>query len=731
MEGSANVQRKNKRKKVLFISAAVLALLLIIALALAPTFVRNYLNKNGAEISGRTLSIEKIRYNYFTSSLRVYNANMYEQNSSDIFVGFDSLLVNLKPLRLLKHEFHVQQFQVVNPNARVEQNDTVFNFTDLIEFFDTGEVVEKDTVEPRSYKLNLNQIEIKNGQLSYTDQQLDHTIGMENISFLIPQIYWGGAESTADVAFDIGEGGSISSSFDYNSQTHEYSGEADFRNIELKIVLPYIQQYMNFSDIEGLLDADIFFNGLASDLNQFTLKGKADVNELVLDDENSKKVLGVKHAEADLKTMKPLMYKAELGMIRLDQPYMNLVLIDSVFNLEKLIVEQPETEEVDPKETEVESNPYDVFVDNFVIDSGLIDFSDQRLQEVFNYELSAVHVDMDSISLSSDWLEITTTMKLNKRGNLEANLGVNPYDPFSHIELNYVLSDFQLPDVNIYSKHYMGLPILFGEMYYVNKTTIIDRQLESSNELVIRNVEMGRKTGGLYDIPIKLALFILKDINGDVKLDIPVSGDLSDPKTNVGQIVWNTFKGFMFKIVASPFKALGNLLGAQPEEIEEIALVYSDTTLTGKQRRSLDLLLELEELKPELAIEMQYLNDRKLERIDAASQIVQEAYKEKHDKNPLTNQKDYLKYLQTESGRDSLVIQDYERLLASDAAKDSLIQFREKQRISMVKDYLLTQNDSTSIRVLGYDSENVLNIGSRPRFIISYKLAEDVEAQNP
>ena len=85
------------------------------------------------------------------------------------------------------------------------------------------------------------------------------------------------------------------------------------------------------------------------------------------------------------------------------------------------------------------------------------------------------------------------------------------------------------------------------------------------------------KTGGLYDVPIKLALFILKDINGDVKLDIPVSGDLSDPKTNINKIVWETFKGFMFKIVASPFKALGNLLGAQPDEIEEITLVYSDS----------------------------------------------------------------------------------------------------------------------------------------------------------
>ncbi|WP_167614111.1 DUF748 domain-containing protein [Maribellus sediminis] len=724
MGSTEAIHKKNKRRQIFITASVILVVLIAIALAVAPGIIRNYINKNGTELTGRTLSVEKLKYNYFTSTLSISKAKMYEQNDTDIFVGFDSLLINLKPLRLLKNEFNVQQFKVVNLKAQVVQNDTIFNFTDLIEFFTTGVEAPVDTIVKEPYKLNLNQIEIKNGQLSYTDKQLDHTIAMENISFLIPQIYWGGAESTADVAFNIGDGGSISSSFDYNSKTHEYSGEADFKNLNLEIILPYIQQYMSFSDIEGLLDADIFFSGLVSDLNQFTLKGTAEVTDLVLDDQNNEKVLGVKHAAADLIAMKPLLYKAELGTVRLDQPYMNLVLIDSVFNLETLIVEQNEVQEV--KQQEEESTPYDVFVNNFVIDSGLIDFSDQRLLEPFNYELSAVSVDMDSVSLSSDWLEINTTMKLNKRGNLEANLGVNPHDPFSHIELDYVLSDFQLPDVNIYSKHYMGLPILFGEMYYVNKTTIINRQLESSNELLIRNVEMGRKTGGLYDVPIKLALFILKDINGDVKLDIPVSGDLSDPKTNINKIVWETFKGFMFKIVASPFKALGNLLGAQPDEIEEITLVYSDTTLTGKQRRSLDLLLELEKMKPELAIEMQYLNDRKLERIDAASQIVQDSYKEKHNNNPLTHQKEYLKYLQAESGRDSLVIQDYERLLAPEAAKDSVIQYREQQRLRMVKEYLHMQNDSTTIRVLDYDPENVLNIGSRPRFVISYKLAEDL-----
>ena len=72
---------------------------------------------------------------------------MYEENGSDIFIDFDTLLINVKPLRLLKHEIHIEQFLMVNSWAQILQNDTLYNFTDLIEFYasDGNTVIEDDT----------------------------------------------------------------------------------------------------------------------------------------------------------------------------------------------------------------------------------------------------------------------------------------------------------------------------------------------------------------------------------------------------------------------------------------------------------------------------------------------------------------------------------------------------------------------------------------------------------
>lgn len=724
--------QKIKRLAVIIVLFIILCCTLL--LAISPQLIRNYLNKNGEELTGRLLQIDKIKINYFTSTLKVLGAELYEKNNSDVFLGFDTLMLNLKPLRLLKNEIYVEQFQLVSPHAQIIQNENIYNFSDLIEFFSSDSTLTAeptDTADTKSYKLNLNLLEIKNGSFSFVDGKMEHELAMEEVSFVIPHIYWGAEQnSNADISFKMGRGGSFRSNLDYNTKTGFFSGSANLSQLELEAFLPYLKQYVLLSDIDGNFSADLNFNGIQSDMEQLMLNGTARIDDLKVKDEEDKEVLGIDSAGVELKEFKPLQYHLEIDRIQIDEPYVYFALIDSTSNFEKLLVQyedEDEPETLEKAESEKEEIPKQVILNRFVVNSGLIDFRDQRLREVFDYELSEVTIDMDTITLQDDWINIIANMKLNKRGSLEAKLGLNPADPLQRIDLEYVLTDFQLPDINIYSKHYTGLPILFGEMYYISKTSIVERKLQSDNELIITNVEMGRKTGGLYDIPIKLALFILKDINGDIVLDIPVSGDLSDPKMKIGPIIWDTFKGFMFKIVASPFKAFGNLLGADPEELEEITFNYDDTTLLAKQKRGLDLLLKLEDVKLGIQIDMQYLNDKKLEKVDAAETLMKQRFYKKHNKKADQNRKDYLEFLKEESGQDSLLMQDYELLLVREELVDSLIQQRESQRLKLVRDYFVNQGDSTSIRVFGYNSNEVLNMGSRPRFLIKYTLAEDAK----
>jgi hypothetical protein len=662
--------------------------------------------------------------------LQVIGFQFFEHDDSTLFVDLDTLMVNLKPLKLLQDEIYIEQFQLINPKVNVIQNDTVFNFSDLLEFYTTDSTVtgeSVDTVAGMPYKLNLNLLEIKNGYFGYTDQSINHTINLKDLNFVVPQILWSRLDSSkADISFKLGDKGTFVSSMNYNMKTGDYTGFAEMHNLDMVTFLPYIQQYMKFSAIQGKFFAGLYFAGNESKTEDLIIHGFMQVDSLEIRDNQNRKVIGGQSSWATLHPSKPMKYEMIIDTVQFDKPYMYLALEDSLFNFEKMFVDSEE-ETTSGQSTSETEMPMNVVLNRFIINDGLMDFSDQTMREVFDYELSKMKVDMDTFSLQDEWVNIIATMKLNRRGTLEARLGINPLDPMQRIELDYVLTDFQLPDINIYSKHYAGLPILFGDMYYVNKTKIINHQLESNNQLIIRNVEMGRKTGGLYDVPIKLALFVLKDINGDIVLDIPVRGNLADPKVKIGPIIWDTFKSFVFKIVASPFKALGGLLGADPKELEEITFDYSDTTLVAKQIRSFNLLLDLEKKKPEMLIELHYLNDKKLERTDAASEIANQIFYQETGKKAQSNNREYLRFLTETTGKDSLVIQDYELLVAPAAMIDSAIQLREKLRIDLTRQFFAQKNDSSKIRIFDYDREEVLNIGSRPRFEVRYVLAEDAE----
>ena len=105
----------------------------------------------------------------------------------------------------------------------------------------------------------------------------------------------------------------------------------------------------------------------------------------------------------------------------------------------------------------------------------------------------------------------------------------------------------------------------------------------------------GKRAGGLMNLPLKLALYLLKDIHGDIILDLPLTGDLNDPKTKIGRLVWQTLKNVVVKVVASPFIALSGLLGVEPAEVKGIEFNYADTTLTSTHLRRIKLYTELGE----------------------------------------------------------------------------------------------------------------------------------------
>ena len=75
-------------------------LLLVIFMILAPSLVKRYIVNNSEELIGRKTEISSLKYNYFTSVIKVYDFKLFEKNDTEVFASVDTLILNLEPLKL-------------------------------------------------------------------------------------------------------------------------------------------------------------------------------------------------------------------------------------------------------------------------------------------------------------------------------------------------------------------------------------------------------------------------------------------------------------------------------------------------------------------------------------------------------------------------------------------------------------------------------------------------------
>lgn len=722
------------KKKIILLLLAFLSGLILISLIFIPVIIRKTTVKNSKEWIGRQISLDKLKVNYFTSTLRLINFKMFETNDQDVFISFDTLLVNLEPWPLLHKELVVEQLYLEGLKTTIIKSDSSFNFEDLIEFYtSTPDSLETDTSSEEPARFRFSNLELNQGELIFIDEPIDKTIEMNELDFFIPYIGWNQQDnSEAGLKFFFRNGGFLQSSIQIDPVEGTYEAQVNIDRLDLTDYIEYASQYANLGSLNGLLNMYIKLSGNVNQAEESVLSGKVELVDFELTDDQNNKFLAWEKMDCQISEADAFRQRFILDSLKFTRPYILFELYDSTNNFFRILNYEIDTTEdstgIPEQEIEVvdtlDVSPLYYVVRSFVIDQGTMDYIDHLTSEDFNYHLSEIQLGVDSIDSHSEWVNLYSSMLLNNRGKLNAEIGFNPSN-LMDIDLNYVITDFQLSDLNIYSRHYMGFPILYGDMYYKSATKILNGQLTSENQLIIENVELGNKTGGLYDLPLKFALFLLKDRQGVINLDIPVRGDLKDPRVSIGKIVWNTFKNLIVKVAAAPFDLLAGLLSVDPKDIRAIEFDYLDTLFTSERQHQLDLLLELEQKKEGLDIELVYFNDVGKEREQIARKKAGELFYQETGKDDEKDQEDFLVYLEKKIAPDSLDPESACLKLVTVPVLDSISDYLMDKRIVLINSYLKTKNDSTAIHISVPDPDSPKNVGSKPLFEVKYSMNEE------
>jgi hypothetical protein len=140
---------------------------------------------------------------------------------------------------------------------------------------------------------------------------------------------------------------------------------------------------------------------------------------------------------------------------------------------------------------------------------------------------------------------------------------VNYFAANSYTDLALSFHNLELTTFSPYSGKFAGYRIDRGKLSLDTHYHIVDRRLDARHHLVIDQLELGDRveSAEAVSLPVKLAVSLLKDRDGVIDLELPVTGSIDDPSFALGTIIWKVFVNLLEKAVAAPFALLGKLAG--------------------------------------------------------------------------------------------------------------------------------------------------------------------------
>jgi outer membrane protein OmpA-like peptidoglycan-associated protein len=124
---------------------------------------------------------------------------------------------------------------------------------------------------------------------------------------------------------------------------------------------------------------------------------------------------------------------------------------------------------------------------------------------------------------------------------------MNPLNAMQYAKVDFSLKDFNLKPVSPYSSKYAGYKIAEGKLHLDLKYRVDDSTFTGDNKIFVDRLTLGDKADSpaATNLPVALGLAILKGGDGNIKLQVPISGNINDPQFDIGQIILSALTGAM------------------------------------------------------------------------------------------------------------------------------------------------------------------------------------------
>jgi len=247
-----------------------------------------------------------------------------------------------------------------------------------------------------------------------------------------------------------------------------------------------------------------------------------------------------------------------------------------------------------------------------------IKFADATVKPMFQTTLTDLALEMGKLGRQSGLTPVSIKATVEETAGLELKGSIKPFETPVQIKLDGILRDYDLDQLNPYATKFIRYEIARGRVTTDIEYTYDAGNLAGENEIAIRHLQLGDRLGDEFEnrvgVSLRLAIALLQDADGTIRLAVPVSGNLNDPQFDFGSLIWRAVRNAVIRFISAPLRLLGNIVtfGGRITEIRVDPVEFKPGSLepTPKGQRQVKQLAQLLNDRPKLELELRGIASR-------------------------------------------------------------------------------------------------------------------------
>lgn len=557
-------------KKILFkILMTVIIFVAVIIIFISP-IAKYVVEKYDVKYSGREVTMDLPYINPFTGYVHLRNLKVYEAQSDSVFFSASAISVNFEMLKLLSKTYEIGSLTIDKPIAKIVQNDSVLNFNDLISRFSKKDTLPQQAKKPVHF--NILDVKIADGTFYYIEKTIPVFYFVKNVNIDTKGKKWD--QDTIAVNYDLESGigtGAIKGDAMVNVASLNYRMNVLVKKFDLSVMEQYIKDISNYGRFRANLDADIKASGNIKSKEELNATGIVSVNDLHFGKDTVEDYLAFKKLTVDIMRLNPAQKKYSFDSISLLEPYFKYERYDHLDNLQNMFGKGgKQVKEAKQQKGNVNilfqiADYVKVLARNFFksnyeikrfgIYNADVRYNDYALNERFSAAALPLTIVADSIERTEKWVDLSLKMGLKPYGDVNFRLSINPMDS-TDFDIHYHLQKIPLAMFNPYLITFTSFPTDRGTIELKGNWNVRNGYINSNNRLTIIDARINnrQKRNGARWIPLKLIMFFVRDRGNVIDYEVPVKGDLKDPKFKLGDVILDVITNIFVKPVTTRYR---------------------------------------------------------------------------------------------------------------------------------------------------------------------------------